>query len=207
MFSLAQRGDAKRESQQPRRGMLCTPSHFLPLQTHVFWGSFQHSRHTAKQKQVHASMTNLELFPRGKGAAEAASTPKAGASNNKQDGKKRKAPPTSPGDRGGNEKEWLFGTGGDKSKQSATGKRPRGESSAAASTGSASVGVGAKGKVSLLCVTTKHSRAPSDRAPSDDAGCFCFCFSNRLFFFSLVSMSMQIRSHTTTPRITRSPMS
>lgn len=89
------------------------------------------------------SMTNLDLFPRGKGSAEAA---KAVASNDsKQDGKKRKAPATSPG---GKEKEWLFGTGGEKSKQLAPGKRPRGESRTAAATRSSSGG-GAKGKVSL----------------------------------------------------------
>lgn len=94
-------------------------------------------------------MTNLELFPRGKGAAEAApGTPKASggsSSNTKQDGKKRKLPATSPGGVG-KEKEWLFGAGGkDKDKQSPGGKRPRGESGAAAA-----AGAGAKGKVSQL---------------------------------------------------------
>lgn len=102
-------------------------------------------------------MTNLELFPRGKGAAGAApGTPKASSggsnSNTKQDGKKRKAPSASPGGGGGGggkEKEWLFGAGGgdkekdSRAKQSAAGKRPRGESGAAA----AATGIGAKGKV------------------------------------------------------------
>eukprot|EP00903_Cladosiphon_okamuranus_P010099 g9564.t2 len=68
-------------------------------------------------------MKKLELFPRGKGVAEAGSAASSSTpSSIKQDGKKRKAPATSPA-AGGREEEWLFGAGGykDKSKQSSRG--------------------------------------------------------------------------------------
>lgn len=124
------------------------PSFAFCLLLHVHDGAVRSS--TTHSHHSHgANMTNLELFPRGNGTTEAASAssaPKATGSRkqNQQDaGKKRKAPPTSPAGAGGQEKEkeWLFGTGGDKSKQPAAGKRPKGENSAAA-------GGSAKGKVS-----------------------------------------------------------
>lgn len=97
-------------------------------------------------------MTDLELFPRGKGAAAGAVTP---TSSSKQDGRKRKAPTAaktakSPRGEDVKEKDWLFGAGHEPSKASSGAKRPRGDSSATAASSNVPPGA-SKGKVCVAC--------------------------------------------------------
>lgn len=120
-------------------------------------------------------MTNLELFPRGKGTADEPSAPPA--SGSRQDDRKRKAASSaaSPRDGGGKEKEWLFGAGDKPSKPSSAGKRHRGERNTAAAAATVSPGA-SKGKVRAVgrrqwCNISRVAVLPGKQKKTDKGAC------------------------------------